>query len=84
MSSIIAPLPPPFVDRREHDPPGFTPTVEHRQFANGYAELSPEACELGTAVDQYKWQHRRRLIDWEELLAVLKSLGYSKHPAQDT
>lgn len=78
MSSAILPTAQPFVDRRDQANSGITPGVERRQFANSYSELSPEARELGTAIDQYKLQHRRRFINYEELLSVLASLGYQK------
>lgn len=67
----------PFVDRRtgaSDDAPGR----ERRQFANSHDELSPEAAELASAIDGYKLQHRRRFITFEEMLAVVKSLGYSR------
>jgi hypothetical protein len=51
---------------------------ERRQFANSYDELSPEAAELARAIDGYKVQHRRRFVTFEEMLAVIKSLGYSR------
>ena len=51
---------------------------ERRQFANSYEELSAEARELATSIDQYKIRHRRRFITYEEMLAVVKSLGYHK------
>ena len=51
---------------------------ERRQFANSHDELSPEAAELATAIDGYKLQHRRRFITFEEMLAVIKSLGYER------
>ena len=65
-----------FVDRR-----GASVTSsgrERRQFANSHSELSPEAAELANAIDAHKLRHRRRFIDFEEMLTVLKSLGYSK------
>lgn len=69
---------PVFVDRRKN-PYGTPPDGrERRQFANSYADLSPEARELGQAIDAYKLQHHRRFINYEELLAVIKSLGYHK------
>jgi len=69
---------PVFVDRRKN-PHGTPPDGrERRQFANSYADLSPEARELGQAIDAYKLQHHRRFINYEELLAVIKSLGYHK------
>lgn len=66
-----------FVDRRSSDS-GAAGGRERRQFANSHSELSPEAAELARAIDGYKLQHRRRFIDADELLEVVKSLGYSK------
>jgi hypothetical protein len=67
-----------FIDRRGHAPMGNEPLFERRQFANSYEELSPPAAELARAIDGYKVQHRRRFVTFEEMLAVIKSLGYSK------
>jgi hypothetical protein len=67
-----------FVDRRGHAPLGNEPLFERRQFANSYEELSPDAAELARAIDGYKVQHRRRFVTFEEMLSVMKSLGYSK------
>ena len=68
----------PFVDRRRNrageNPAGF----ERRQFANSYEELSPEARELAQAIDEYKLRHRRRFITFEEMLTVIRELGYEK------
>jgi hypothetical protein len=41
-------------------------------------ELSPAARELAEAIDGYKLRHRRRFVSHEELLSVIKSLGYHK------
>jgi hypothetical protein len=68
----------PFVDRREGGAGHTPPTGERRQFANSYAELSPEARELAQAIDGYKLRHRRRFITYEEMLAVITSLGYHR------
>jgi len=65
-----------FVDRRLDS--ASSPQIERRQFGNSYDELSPDACELGLAVDRYKLMNRRRYVTYEELLDVIKSLGYSK------
>lgn len=66
-----------FLDRRnsgaEHWPVG-----ERRQFANTHEGLSPEARELARAIDEYKLHHRRRFVTYEEMMAVVKSLGYHK------
>ena len=67
-----------FVDRRGSSLPGNAPVLERRQFANTYDELSPDAAELARAIDGYKVQHRRRFITFEEMLAVIKSLGYTR------
>ncbi len=67
-----------FVDRREESTPGLPPIVERRQFANSHDDLSPDAGELARAIDQFKLHHRRRFINFEEMLSVIKSLGYHK------
>ncbi|MGD0896893.1 MAG: hypothetical protein ABR915_03590 [Thermoguttaceae bacterium] len=67
-----------FVDRRAYDVTGRVPTYERRQFTNSHEDLSPEALELARAIDGYKLSHRRRFITYEEMLAVVKSLGYHR------
>jgi hypothetical protein len=67
-----------FVDRRTAESRDGRPTSERRQFANSHDELSPDAAELARAIDGYKLQHRRRFITFEEMLAVVKSLGYQR------
>jgi hypothetical protein len=67
-----------FVDRRRSDAPDCPPVCERRQFANSHDELTPEAAELAKAIDQYKLFHRRRFITFEEMLGVIKSLGYHR------
>ena len=67
-----------FVDRRNYEVVTGPPTLERRQFTNSHEGLSPEAQELAQAIDGYKMQHRRRFINSEEMLAVIKSLGYHK------
>jgi hypothetical protein len=67
-----------FIDRRGPIHVGTEPLFERRQFANSYDELSPEAADFARAVDGYKVQHRRRFVTYEEMLAVIKSLGYSR------
>jgi hypothetical protein len=67
-----------FVDRRTSGASEDAPGRERRQFANSHEELSPEAGELARAIDGYKLQHRRRFITFEEMLAVIKSLGYQR------
>jgi hypothetical protein len=67
-----------FVDRRGPVSADGEPLFERRQFANSYEELSPDAADLARAIDGYKVQHRRRFVTFEEMLSVIKSLGYSK------
>ena len=70
--------PPTFIDRRGSNGGESQPTLERRQFTNSHEELSPDAAELAQAIDRYKLVHRRRFIDYEEMLGVIKSLGYSR------
>jgi hypothetical protein len=67
-----------FVDRRSYDAGIGRPTQERRQFTNSHEELSAEARDLAMAIDEYKLVHRRRFITFEEMLGVVKSLGYHK------
>lgn len=69
---------PEFRDRRDPENQRKSTGLERRQFTNSMSEYSHEAAEIGKAVDQYKLMHRRRFIDYEELLQVIKDLGYSK------
>lgn len=66
-----------FVDRRSVAGSG-SPARERRQFTNSYAELSDEAADLARAIDEYKLVSRRRFINYEEMLDVVKSLGYKR------
>ncbi len=67
-----------FVDRRGRSGAEASPSKERRQFSDGRENLSPEAAELANAVDQYKMANRRKYVSYEEVLTVIKSLGYSK------
>lgn len=78
MSQVLEPPVEQFVDRRSYDPGVGRPNVERRQFTNSHEELSPDARELAAAIDAYKLCHRRRFITYEEILGVVKSLGYRK------
>jgi hypothetical protein len=78
MSPTFATAVEPFVDRRNHGGQNGAPQRERRQFTNSYDELTPEARELAQAIDSYKLMHRRRFITYEEMLAVMKSLGYRR------
>lgn len=80
MNSAIVPEPGTenFQDRRNYNAQAGAPTSERRQFTNTYDELSPEARELAQAIDAYKLMHRRRFITYEEMLNVVKELGYAR------
>ena len=78
MSPTFATSVEPFVDRRNYAGQAGAPQRERRQFTNSHEELSPDAKELAQAIDSYKLMHRRRFITYEEMLAVMKSLGYKR------
>jgi len=78
MSPTLASSVEPFVDRRNYTVQSGAPQRERRQFTNSHEELSPDARELAQAIDSYKLVHRRRFITYEEMLSVVKSLGYRK------
>ncbi len=78
MSQVLETPLKPFNDRRSYDPGIGRPLRERRQFTNSHEELSAEARDLAQAIDGYKLSHRRRFITYEEMLAVIKSLGYAK------
>lgn len=65
-----------FVDRRESGVDGGP--AERRQFGSSHSDLSPDAFELATAIDRYKVERRRRYITCEEMLAVVRQLGYHR------
>ena len=67
-----------FVDRRRTQPAASSVGRERRQFTNSHDDLSPEAAELARAIDVYKLQHRRRFINFEGMLAIVKGLGYQR------
>ncbi|MBM3998171.1 MAG: hypothetical protein FJ297_01290 [Planctomycetes bacterium] len=67
----------PFIERRGNS--SRAPIArERRQFANSHDALSPDARELASAIDQYKLEHRRRFITYEEMHSIITSLGYRK------
>jgi hypothetical protein len=78
MSPLLDPPMPTFLDRRSPEPAIGIATRERRQFTNSHDELSAPARELAQAIDGYKLRHRRRFITYEEMLAVVQSLGYRK------
>jgi len=73
-------VPTQFSDRRNTETGRKSPGLERRQFSDSHDSLSADAAELGRAIDQYKLVNRRRYASYEELLSIIKSLGYSKKP----
>ena len=67
-----------FVDRRAAKKQDSAGGFERRQFSDGHQGLSPEAAELGIAIDQYKLTNSRRYITHEEMIQIIKSIGYAK------
>jgi hypothetical protein len=78
MPAVLASSDPAFIDRRDPYSVADAQGRERRQFVNSHDDLSPEAAELARAIDTYKLSHRRRFINFEEMLAIIKSLGYSR------
>lgn len=78
MAPTFATFTEPFIDRRGAAQPVSGPHRERRQFTNSHDELSTDARELAQAIDSYKLVHRRRFITFEEMLSVVKSLGYKR------
>ena len=64
-----------FEDRRNKSGEGLP---ERRRFRDARNHSSPEAAELGDAIDEYKSVNRRRFITWDELYDVITNLGYEK------
>lgn len=69
---------PGFVDRRQSS--GKDRGIERRQFGNSYRDLTEPGRELAEAIDAYKVQHRRRYITTDEMLQVIRELGYRQDP----
>lgn len=69
---------PDFVDRRKSTSDAQNSGVERRQFTNSHSGLSPDARELAEAIDSYKVRNRRRYITFEEMLSVIREIGYEK------
>ena len=78
LESPVSSGPVTFFDRRSPAAVERMPICERRQFGNSHEGLSPDATELAQAIDHYKMRHRRRFITFEEMLAVIKSLGYHR------
>ncbi len=78
MPEALSAGPDSFIERRGSGSPVVPLDRQRRQFADSHDELSSEAKELAQAVDAYKVTHRRRFITHEEMLHVIKSLGYQR------
>jgi hypothetical protein len=72
------PMEPPFVDRRGAGARTRGQGPERRQFSATVDTANSDVAELAAAVDRYKLEHRRRFITFDELHAVITSLGYHK------
>jgi hypothetical protein len=78
MPAVLSATDSTFIERRDPNSMGDADGRERRQFVNCHDELSPDAAELARAIDTYKLSHRRRFINFEEMLAIFKSLGYRR------
>ena len=67
-----------FVDRRKGPPSPGGAASERRQFGNSHHDLTPDGRELAAAIDEYKVSYRRRYITPDEMLQIVRSLGYSR------
>lgn len=81
MSAAVETFSSPFIDRRAGEPGSRELVRERRQFTGNYDDLSPDGRDLGRAIDEYKMIHRRRFINYDEMVAIIKSLGYAKAEA---
>lgn len=71
---------PPRIDRRNGSPDARSGRsgVERRQFGSSHSGLSDDGRDLASAIDQYKLQHHRRYLTCDEMLVVLRTLGYER------
>ncbi len=65
-------------DRRRGQSPGRVFGRERRQFASSHDDLSGEGRELAMAIDDYKLKNQRRYVTADELLSIMRTLGYAK------
>ena len=66
----------PFVDRRSASHRTKCPAANAASSPTATTSSRPKPPSSPRAIDGYKLQHRRRFITFEEMLAVIKSLGY--------
>jgi hypothetical protein len=70
-----------FVERRssrQADTPQRSGGAERRQFGSSHVGLSEEGRELALAIDRYKLERHRKYITCDEMLYVLRELGYRR------
>ena len=65
-----------FVQRRPASSRYEQAGIERRQFPNVGVEFSDEGQELAQAIDLYKFENKQQRVNVEELLSIMKSLGY--------
>lgn len=70
-----------FIDRRAPQQAEGQGKNERRQFGSSHAGLSDDGRELALAIDHYKVTQHRRYLTCDEMLTVLRNLGYSKQTA---
>jgi hypothetical protein len=68
---------PNFVDRR-NESTARPARAERRQFGNTHQGLSEDGKELAIAIDRYKVENHRRYLTCDEMICVLRGLGYAK------
>ncbi len=84
MSIANRQLPPPaetevpegFIERRPASSRYEQAGIERRQFPNADIEISTEGFELARAIDLYKFENKLQRVNVEELLTIIRSLGY--------
>lgn len=65
-------------DRRKNRGGAAPGGRERRQFRDSHSDGDSDVRELAEAIDNYKMANHRRFITYEEILNVVKSLGYHK------
>jgi len=73
-----------FVKRRPASSRYEQAGIERRQFPNVGIELSAEAEELGHAIDLFKFTNEKKRVNAEELLTIIRSLGYVRKERYDS
>ena len=69
-----------------YHPTGGTSNGKRNMYETGTCDetyYTDEETAFIMAMDKYKREHDRKFPTWHEVLAVLKSLGYRKHPTAE-